>query len=239
MRQKRCPPKRSDVIPTIENVIKTPPAANVTTVNVNTPHTNTNIHNTTNHITNNNVTNNNVTNNNVTNNININIIPYNREDTSHITDAQWQSLVNMGSTGNMQHTIASLVTLINYNPNKPENMNVYMSPLELSPPEDALVFQRQTGDPTPCWRRVKTDTVVAWLMSDRASNMYEWTADNRGKVEPHEAAAVEEFFDFINGGCNTEVRHSLADMVQRAATCGSQVMLVMRGGCPPTPGGHS
>ena len=143
----------------------------------------------------------------------------------------------MGQGNNMHRVISALVALVNYNPSKPENMNLYMSPSVKDSPEDALVFQRQTGDPTPRWRRVKVETAVAWLMSDRTSNIFEWTDANESKVPTAESKVVEDFFNSINSGGQDST--TLAELIHRAATFGSEVMLVLRGGNAPVPGSVS
>ena len=212
-----------------------PPSAGETSV-VHNHSTTTNTTNSNNNTTTNNHTN--ITNNNnQPTTINININPYNREDLSHITYVQWQSLVRMGQGNNMHRVISALVALVNYNPSKPENMNLYMSPSVKDSPEDALVFQRQTGDPTPRWRRVKAETAVAWLMSDRTSNIFEWTDANESKVPTAESKVVEDFFNSINSGGQDST--TLAELIHRAATFGSEVMLVLRGGNAPVPGSVS
>ena len=162
-----------------------------------------------------------------------NICPYGREDLSHITDSQWQAIARMGSRDNMEEAISSLVSLINYNPSKPENMNVYM-PNDTT--DDALVLQRFGGNPTPRWRQVKTETVLSWLASDRISNVFEWISENTEMVDAEDANAVERFFDSISNG---NITQPMADLVRETANRGSRVMLILRGGTPPTTGGSS
>jgi hypothetical protein len=214
-----CDPTVADVCPMVTVVGPTYP----TTESV------TNITN----ITHNNCTTNTTINNNNNNITNVIINPYNREDLSHITDAQWQSLVHMGKDNNMHRVISTLVALVNYNPSKPENMNLYMPP-EKSPEEGALVFQRKTGDPMPRWRRVTPETAVAWLMNDRTSNIFEWTDANKDKVNTTDRNAVEDFFNAI-GNANEDTKQ-IAELIHRAATSGSEIMLVLRGGHPPIHG---
>jgi hypothetical protein len=223
---------------TIITKLNTPTTIRATTV-TNSHNTNNNIHNTThnNATTTNNATNNNTTNNTTTNNYHttnvFNIRPYGREDLSHITDQQWQAIARMGSRDNMEEAISSLVSLINYNPSKPENMNVYMPS---NTTDDALVLQRFDGNPTPRWRQVKTETVLAWLTSDRTSNAFEWISENTEMVDPDDANGVERFFDSIHNG---EITQPMADLVRQTANRGSRVMLILRGGTPPTQGGSS
>ncbi len=230
-RKHLCQAALSNVIPTINNVIKeSPPVADAATNSQPNTHDVINVMNvhapgTTNTI--NNVVN--TTNNYNTTNLIIN--PYNREDRTHITNAQWQNLVRTGSRDGMNKVVAELVSLINYNPAKPENMNVYMPPLGSSP-NDALVFQRRDGDPVPRWRRVNADTVIKWLMNDRMNDIFEWTDENNGMVDAADARLVEDFHDDLQ---NT-TKSGLPDLVHCVATCGSRILLLLRGGAPPSQG---
>lgn len=62
--------------------------------------------------------------NNIQNNIHneIKIIAYGKEDTSYITDNEYETLINKGFK-----SVPNLVEFIHFNENKPENQNVYIS----------------------------------------------------------------------------------------------------------------
>ena len=85
-----------------------------------------------NNTTNNNNNNNNTTNNNTTNNQicyniqnNIQLLNHNNTDYSHLTDKDYLKCIN-----DVNHCVKTLICKVHFNPNKPENHNIYISNLK-------------------------------------------------------------------------------------------------------------
>jgi len=203
--------------PVLSDVVRSQPAPSTSTI-VNAPYATT--VNVDNHTTNN--IDNSTTIHNHTTNITIN--PIGREDLSHITDEQWHNMVKLTATEGCGQIVANLVALINYNPEKPENMNVYIPPVE-DASQDALIFWRRGGDACPRWQCIDKKTAVMWLTNDKTSNIQEWVDDNKTRVSKADAQRIDDYYDLVNKPGESEEQR-LANIVEAIASSGSRVIFL-------------
>lgn len=193
-RKRLCKATRSQDMPTVDNYIRGAPeaaaaaaaaaegagagaGAGATIVNapqaqsvvVNNTNTTTHVHNTTNIIQ---------------------INPVGKEDLSHVTDKEWRRFVKMCVDDNGHGAVADLVSLVNYNPAHPENMNMYFPPPGTSAP-GVLCFYQRTGQPSR-WRWVDKDLAIRWLADDKVSNIFTYVEDNAEAVSKKAAQRVEK-----------------------------------------------
>jgi hypothetical protein len=109
--------------------------------------------------------------NNTINNITLN---YNQTDVSHLTDQDYRSCIRK-----VCHSVLTLIEKIHFNPEKPENMNVYISNMR---DKYAMCYE---GDK---WTlKNKTDTIDK-LYTDKENMLEEWV---NHKDEPE----MRRFFD--------------------------------------------
>jgi len=109
--------------------------------------------------------------NNTTNNITLN---YNQTDVSHLTDQDYRSCIRK-----VCHSVLTLIEKIHFNPDKPENMNVYISNMR---DKYAMCYEGNK------WTlKNKTDTIDK-LYTDKENMLEEWVND---KDEPD----MRRFFD--------------------------------------------
>jgi hypothetical protein len=59
---------------------------------------------------------------NTINNVNINLLNYNDTDTSHLTDSDYEKCIKQ-----VYNCVMKMIERVHFNPEKPENMNVYIS----------------------------------------------------------------------------------------------------------------
>lgn len=226
-KQKRCKPKNSELIPTIDNVIirksSTSPQApqqqsaaptqaaqplppNISIagshdVNVNSHNT----HNTNNHF-------------HVTVN---NVMPFRREDLSHITQKQWSSLAERMAKGDGHAAVLEMLSLVNYNPERPENMNMYFPPQDPGKDDRVLYLNCRTHT----WKWVDRAQALQWLAEAKAEQVQDHV-DNRRRIHVAEVREGVDAFverarkDFAEDG-------TLVKAADAVVTCGSRIMLLM------------
>lgn len=181
-RKRVCKPLRSHDMPTMSNFMRdlaAPPASTVVnahSVTINNGCSTT--HNTTTNVQHTTV---------------INLNPIGKEDRSHITEKEWRHLVKLCADDNGPAAVARLVSLVNYNPQKPENMNTYFPPIGSTAP-GVLCFYQQIGQPSK-WRWVDRDLVIKWLADDRVGDLMEYVEDNEGELPKKQAKSVEDYHD--------------------------------------------
>ncbi len=190
----------SDVIPTVDNVIREPvstPAYNVITHNgapstdilgnnnttTTTATTTTNIDQSThlhNHVT-------------------INIQhprPYHKSVLTHIPDNVWARVIDNGiRSGDLGSAVRDFIRLVHYNPNVPENMNMYFPEEDEADDDDAgkvLCYCRDATNKYG-WFKLERSQAVRWMVDDAASFMLEF---------PHKyksiAKQVENYYDALD-----------------------------------------
>lgn len=107
----------------------------------------------------------------INNNITLN---YNQTDTSHLTDQDYRFCIRK-----VCHSVLNLIEKIHFNPNKPENMNVYISNMR---DKYAMFYEGNK------WTlKNKTDTIDK-IYTDKENMIEEWVND---KDEPE----MRRFFD--------------------------------------------
>ncbi len=111
------------------------------------------------------------------------------EDLSHITPEIWQrfsQLVGIDSSSAME----LLVQLINYNPSMPQNMNTYM-PADNSKP--AAVFYDSSRHGWCDWCNVDRGVAVKWLIDARGEQLQEYMEKHADQVKARDVRAINTF----------------------------------------------
>lgn len=170
-RARTCKAILRDVVPTLENVVRSDagqlvPVFGDQAQNLSLPITGDN-----NHVdvtaNNNNIQNNtqNIHNN---NNFNMPVLPLGQEDKSHVTARQWQYLMEQ-CTSDADGAMRLLANMVHFNPAKPNNMNVFFPQLG----HEAAYFG---GDP-PKWRWEDKNNAAERLLDQNADALKEYAHD--------------------------------------------------------------
>ena len=112
--------------------------------------------------------------NNTTNIQNITLNSYNNTDISHITDQDYRNCVKK-----VCYSVLKLIEKIHFNPNKPENMNIYISNMK-----DKYLMVYEEG----LWILKNKNNEINKLYADKELMIEEWIDNNK---EPE----MQQFFD--------------------------------------------
>lgn len=213
-RKTRCKPKLGDVQPTLENVLRSrqPAAGSPQVTNTNTSHLSLGSNLGTVNITNNTTTT-------IHNHINVSVLPFRAEDLSHITQAQWRSFAERMAAGKGHDAVLEMLSLINYNPDKPENMNMYFPPPDKA---DGQVLYLNCR--TRTWKWLDRAEAVQWLAEAKAEHVQDHVDEHRRIFRKEERQLVDEYVDRARTEFATD--QVLIQAVDSIATCGSRFMLV-------------
>lgn len=140
---------------------------------------------------------------------------------SHITEKEWKQLLKMCSDDCGPAAVAKLVSLVNYNPQKPENMNTYFPPPGSAAP-GVLCFYQQMGHPGK-WRWVDRNLVLKWLADDRVSDLLTYVEDNEEKLSKKQMKSVEDYHDQAGRAQDP----ALMSLIESIAESGSRFVVHM------------
>tara|TARA_B100000123_G_scaffold261827_1_gene229370 strand:+ start:303 stop:1196 length:894 start_codon:yes stop_codon:yes gene_type:complete len=137
---------------------------------------------------------NNTTNNNgiINNNHNIILNNYKDTDLSHLTKQDYQNMIKQ-----VNHCIPKMIEKIHFNPNKPENMNVYISNMK-----DKFIMMYKDGTWKLCNRNYEIDK----MMDVKCAQISEWLDAN------NQYEALKQCFDRMEKNIeNKEIKKDIQD----------------------------
>jgi hypothetical protein len=101
---------------------------------------------------------------NTTNNIQVNLLNYNETDVSHLTDADYKKCIRRVS-----RCVMGLIEKVHFNPNKPENMNMYISNIK---DKYMMVYQNKK------WTLTNKDHLDR-VYDDNETLIEQWVEENK------------------------------------------------------------
>lgn len=225
-RKKMCSPVVSTVVPSLDNVTKEsiPTATNGGTKNGMSVQ---------------NMTNSTVSQNNQCTTINNHfhiappIQPFMLEDLSHITQEQWKVLAEKMASGEGHQAVLEMLSLIHFNPEKPENMNMYFPPqggerVRLPQAAEGMMYKLDAGHVlflscrTRTWQVIARSTAAKWLAEEQANKLQNHVDDLRDDFPRETRKRIDAYV--------TERQAedpSLLDVVDKLAAQGSRTVLHM------------
>ena len=159
---------------------------------------------TNNNTTNNNNNNNNTTNNNTTNNQicyniqnNIQLLNHNNTDYSHLTDKDYLKCIN-----DVNHCVKTLICKVHFNPNKPENHNIYISNLKS---KNIMVYMDGK------WKIEDRDEHVTDLYDDNHFVLEEWYAQYKNKYPE----IVKSFERYLKNKDDEDIIKNIKELITK------------------------
>ena len=152
-------------------------------------------------VKNNNIKNNNINNNNInSNNKTINILAYNKTDLSHISDKDFERIMRRCNM-----SVPRLIEKTHYDPNKPENKNIFISNLR-----DRYVMQWNSKR----WDLKNRDEALDDMYENGAcvlEDKIETWEENKYQYDP---IAVRKFYKFLDNKEKDQVKNKIKEEIK-------------------------
>ncbi len=132
--------------------------------------------------------------NNIIVNNNIRLLNYNDTDISHLTSIDYKEAINQ-----VNNATLDLIKRIHFNPNKPENMNIYIPNIK---DKYIVLFKENT------WQIQTRNKEIDDLMEDKYLLLQEWYNTNMNKVSQDEYNILKKNFERFDENINdTKIRN--------------------------------
>jgi len=132
---------------------------------------------------------------NTTINNNISLLAYKESDTSHLTDKDYISCIKQ-----VNFCVKKLIEKVHFNPEKPENMNIYISNLK-----DKYMMVYEAG----AWN-IKNKDVIESIYNDKELMLEEWLDEEQHK----HPELKEKFVKYLNNKENDETLNMIKDEIK-------------------------
>ncbi len=132
--------------------------------------------------------------NNTINNVNINLLNYKDTDTSHLTYNDYNKCLKQAS-----RCVLKLIEKVHFNPDKPENMNIYISNLK-----DKYLMVYESGN----WN-IKTKKELDYLYEQKEMMLDEWIQEQDKYPE-----LKEKFIQYLHNKDNNETLNMIKDEIK-------------------------
>ena len=132
---------------------------------------------------------------NTTINNNINLLAYKESDTSHLTEKDYTNCIKQ-----VNFCVKQLIEKIHFNPEKPENMNIYISNLK-----DKYMMVYEAGS----WN-IKNKDVIESIYDDKELMLEEWLDEEQHK----HPELKEKFLRYLNNKENDETLNMIKDEIK-------------------------
>jgi hypothetical protein len=127
---------------------------------------------------------------------NINVIAYNKTpDLSHLTNNDYLKIMNKGFS-----SVPKLIEAIHYNPNKPENQNVYIPNIKNN---YAMIWN---GDK---WNLGNQDEIIEDMYDDKSNILIEKMEEIEKVVSNKYPSVVKKFRRFIDGKDDDTIKNKI------------------------------
>ena len=120
----------------------------------------------------------------------IRLLNYKDTDLSHLTTTDYIKAINC-----VNYAIPSMVKMIHFNPNKPENMNIYIPNIK---DKYVVLFKENT------WQIQPRNKGVENLMDDKYNILREWNAENMRDVSEEQYERLKNNFERFDANIENE-----------------------------------
>ena len=120
----------------------------------------------------------------------IRLLNYKDTDLSHLTTTDYIKAINF-----VNYTIPSMVKMIHFNPNKPENMNIYIPNIK---DKYVVLFKENT------WQIQPRNKGVENLMDDKYNILREWYDENMRDVSEEQYERLKNNFERFDANIENE-----------------------------------
>lgn len=120
----------------------------------------------------------------------IRLLNYNDTDLSHLTTTDYIKAINC-----VNYAIPSMVKMIHFNPNKPENMNIYIPNIK---DKYVVLFKENT------WQIQPRNKGVENLMDDKYNILREWYDENMRDVSEEQYERLKSNFERFDANIENE-----------------------------------